>query len=114
VTFGERDSWLLQTREATELSSLQTYWRRVNLVVTYTENKKFRELLQTGGKKYAANTLAVCRLCCDPWTDTKRGAAVNKGGWGIEHWSYTGSVVVVDLCNFKKQGVLVLYPEDTG
>jgi hypothetical protein len=51
VTFGERDSWILQTREATELSSLQTYWRRVNFVVTYTENIKFRELLQIGGEE---------------------------------------------------------------
>jgi len=107
VTFGERDSWLLQTGEARELSSLQTYWPRLDFVVAYTEKIKFREL-QIGWKKCAALTLAVCRLRCDPWIDTKRGGAVNKSGWGIEHWSCTGSVVVVDLCNFKKQGVLVL------
>ena len=44
MTFGERDGWLLRTCEA----RLQTYWPRVNFVVTYTEKIKFREL-QTGG-----------------------------------------------------------------
>jgi hypothetical protein len=109
VTFGEKDSCLLQTREARELSSLQTYWLRLEFIVTYTERIKFKELLQIGGrntlqthwlcvelvvtykektkfreilqigrKKCATKVLAVCRLRYEPWTDTKRGAAVSN------------------------------------
>lgn len=63
------------------------------------------------GKKCASNALAVYRLRCGPWTDKKRGAAFNQSGWGIELCSYTGSVVVVDLCSFKKWGAVALYTE---
>jgi hypothetical protein len=78
------------------------------LCCTYKEQTEVQGTSTNREKKCATNVLAVCRLCCDPWTDKKRGAAFNKSGLGIEHWSYTGSVVVVELCNFKKQGVLVL------
>jgi hypothetical protein len=47
----------------------------------------------------------VFRLLCDLWTDTKSGAAVDKSVWRIERWPYTGSIVVADLCNLKKQDV---------